>query len=90
MSTSAQRMSIRALLALPALLGVVAVIAMSFRHGLVGALIGVIALFWGVVASTSGAWLFRRSGMLMAALAVIASLVLCIVSFFFYFRAWDL
>ena len=78
------------MLAMPALVGVIVFAVMSVRHGLVGAFIGGIPLFWGVVASVTGAWLFRRSGLLLAAAAILTSVVLCFVSLFFYFRAWDL
>jgi len=83
------------LLALPALLGVGVIAVMSARDGIVGAFIGGIVLFWSLVASGAGAWLFRRSGtrvvgFLLAAVAIVATVVLCLVSLFYYFRAFDL
>ena len=90
MSTSTQRLSVRVVLAMPAFAGAIVLIVMSARHGLVGAFIGGIPLVWGIVASITGPWLFRRGGWLLAAVAILASIVLCFVSLFFYFRGWDL
>ena len=90
MSSSTHRLSDRALLALPALAGVATFVVLSVLHGLVGAFIGASALFWGLVASTSGAWLFRRGGWLLAAVAVLTSFVLWFASFLFLVRALDL
>src|SRR6185436_7639847 len=98
MSTPTHRLAIRTadavLFALPALFGVGMIIVMSARLGIVGAFIGGIVLFWSLVASGTGAWLFRRGGtrvvgFLLAAVALVATVVLCLVSLFYYIRAVD-
>ena|SRR5688572_11113787 len=99
MSTSTHRLAIRTedavLFALPALFGVGMFVVMSFHLGIVGALGGGIVLFWCLIASGTGTWLFGRSGtrivgFLLAAVALVATVVLCLVCLLYYVRAFDL
>lgn len=99
MSIPPHRLAIRTedtvLFALPALCGVGMFVVMSFHLGIVGAFGGGIVLFWSLIASGTGAWLFRRSGarvvgFLLAAVALVATVALCLVCLFYYVRAFDL
>jgi len=83
------------LFALPVLFGVGMVVVMSARLGVVGAFGGGIVLFWSLIASGTGAWLFRRGGtrvvgFLLAAVVLVATIVLCSVCLLSYVRAFDL
>src|SRR5688572_25031830 len=99
MSTPTHRLAIRTedavIFGLPVLFGVGMFVVMSSRLGIVGAFGGAIVLFWCLIASGTGTWLFRRSGtrvvgFLLAAVALVLSVVLCSVCMLYYVRAFDL
>ena len=99
MSTSTHRLAIgtaeAVLFALPVLFGFGMIVVMSAHLGIVGAFGGGIVLFWCLIASGTGTWLFRRSGtrvvgFLLAAAALVAAVVLCLFCLLYYVRAFDL